>query len=301
MTERSSLVAQVSKPAVSQTSPSARAWCAPRVRKPALDVQFALLAILFACLSGCSTVDQREARPLRILPVGDSITAGYTDNPAWRTPFEFGYREPLFQLLRSNRIAFRFVGDSQEPWNGLWKVPTNSPKPDLRCFGQDHHEGYGAKGTAFVAQHIGRWMETHQPDIVLLMIGINDIAAGSTNPPAAAITNLQRIVDTIATIRPRTHVIVAENIPYTKPTPAMVELNRFICETLVPAARAQGRNVSSVDHYSMMVSGSDPLTGDRRWYSNGWNHPNAAAYHRMAQSWFEEIRRVAKVKVEEPR
>jgi hypothetical protein len=37
--------------------------------------------------------ENAAAKPLRILCVGDSITAGYTDNPTWDVPFEFGYRK----------------------------------------------------------------------------------------------------------------------------------------------------------------------------------------------------------------
>ena len=42
------------------------------------------------------------AKPLRILCVGDSITAGYTDNPTWDVPFEFGYRQGLFERLQKS-------------------------------------------------------------------------------------------------------------------------------------------------------------------------------------------------------
>ncbi|HVJ46116.1 MAG TPA: thrombospondin type 3 repeat-containing protein, partial [Luteolibacter sp.] len=38
--------------------------------------------------------------PLRIMPVGDSITAGYTDNPTWNEPFNFGYRSGLYTRLK---------------------------------------------------------------------------------------------------------------------------------------------------------------------------------------------------------
>jgi len=79
------------------------------------------------------------------MPLGDSITAGYTDNPNWKVPFEFGYRSGLFQLLTARGIPFQFVGNSPEPWNGLFGRPTNQPIPDLRPLAQDQHEGYGGK------------------------------------------------------------------------------------------------------------------------------------------------------------
>jgi lysophospholipase L1-like esterase len=258
---------------------------------------YLILFALVVCLVGCSSTEnhlKHSQRPLRILPVGDSITAGYTDNPSWRVPFEFGYRGPLFQMLRSNGIPVQFVGNCAEPWNGLWKVPTNQPTPDLRALGQDHHEGHGAKATAFVAAHIGEWIETNQPDVVLLMIGINDIAAGSTNAPPSALTNLRAIVETIAQMRPATHVIVAQTIPYTRPTPAILELNRFIRETLVPDFAARGVKISTVNQFANFVSDPNSSAGDRSLYANGYNHPNAEGYRRMAETWFKEIQNIIK-------
>jgi acyl-CoA thioesterase-1 len=255
-----------------------------------------LLLALTACSSSPpnrSTEHRSPQTPYRILAVGDSITVGYTDNPTWAAPFEFGYRGELFTLLKQGGIPFQFVGNSVEPWNGLWKVPMNQPTPDLRAAGQDQHEGYGAKATAFVAQHIASWVQASQPDFILLMIGINDIAAGATNAPAAAKANLRQIVQTVADLRPESHLIVAQTIPYTRPTPAIVELNQFIRETLVPEFAARGANISTVDQFANFVATPGGSAGDRALYSNGYNHPNAEGYRRMARTWFDEIQRIA--------
>jgi lysophospholipase L1-like esterase len=198
------------------------------------------------------------------------------------------------QRLQSNGIPAEFVGSSKEPWDGLWKFPTNTPSSDLRALNQDRHEGYGARATAFVAERIGGWVTEYKPDLVLLMIGINDIAAGSTNIPPAALTNLETIVRTVAERRPATHLIVAQTIPYTKPTPAIVELNQFIRETLVPKFAARGARVSTVDQFANFASQTNDSAGDRSLYSNGWNHPNPEGYSRMAKTWFEEIQIVLK-------
>jgi lysophospholipase L1-like esterase len=231
-------------------------------------------------------------RPIRVLPIGDSITVGYTDNPRWTAPFEFGYRAELFEMLNNAGIPVQFVGSSREPWNGLWKVPTNSPAPDLRLLGQDCHEGYGAKATAFVAEHIEEWVRTNQPDFILLMIGINDIPAGATNAPERAKTNLQLIAERVAATSPSTHLIIAQTIPYTRPTPAILELNRFIRETLVPDCAARGMRISTVDQCRNFLAEPAGSTGDPALYSNGYNHPNAEGYRRMARTWCEEIRRL---------
>ena len=57
--------------------------------------------------------------PIRIECVGDSITAGYTDNPNWNVPFEFGYRSGLYTRLTNASIPLFledeiFVNPEQE-------------------------------------------------------------------------------------------------------------------------------------------------------------------------------------------
>ncbi len=232
--------------------------------------------------------------PIRVLPIGDSITVGYTDNPRWAVPFEFGYRAELFKLLKDAGIPMQFVGSSREPWNGLWKVPTNSPAPDLRLLGQDCHEGYGAKATAFVAEHVGGWVRTNRPDFVLLMIGINDIPAGATNAPEHAKSNLRKVADTMAAASPGTHLIVAQTIPYTRPTPAILDLNQFIRDSLVPECAARGMRISTVDQCANFLTEQGGCTGDPALYSNGYNHPNAEGYRRMARTWAIEIQRLTR-------
>lgn len=269
-----------------------------KLSKAAFWMLFLALA-LSACSTsraGRSSSAHTQERPCRILCVGDSITAGYTDNPSWRVPFEFGYRGPLYEMLRNAGVPVQFVGSSPEPWDGIWKVPTNQPSPDLRRLGQDQHAGYGGKTTAFIAGHIGSWIEAAKPDFILLMIGINDIRAGATNAPLEAKTNLEAILQTIVNLRPQTRIIVAQVTPYTRPTPAIVDLNRFIRETLVPGFAARGAHVSTVDQFANFVSQPGSSKGDPSLYANGYNHPNAEGYRRMARTWFEEIQRQRSLK-----
>ncbi len=152
--------------------------------------------------------------PYRICPVGDSITAGFTDNPNWTVPFEFGYRSGLYTRLTNSGMAFQLVGNSPQPWDGANGTVTNTPMPDLRFVNQDHHEGYSGQTTSFVLSNIGNWLGVDQPHIILLLIGINDIGEGSTAEPTAAELNLSNIVVTVVNKSPGTHLIVAQITPY---------------------------------------------------------------------------------------
>ncbi|MFM8984365.1 MAG: SGNH/GDSL hydrolase family protein, partial [Spartobacteria bacterium] len=222
--------------------------------------------------------------PLRILCVGDSITIGCTDNPAWDVPFEFGYRQGLFTRLQQAGYQFQFVGSSPEPWDGRGGVPKNSPSPDLRASGQDRHEGHGGWNTAQVSEHIDQWIAKSQPDIVLLMIGIND--AGR----AQAAENLKGIVEKIVAARPQAHVVVAQITPRAGFIQDIADYNTAIRETLVPDFQRRGFKVTTVDQYRNMLKSDGTI--DPGLFSNKINHPNATAYDRMAQTWFEAIQAV---------
>lgn len=157
--------------------------------------------------------------PVRIQCVGDSITAGYTDNPTWNVPFQFGYRSGLYTRLTNAGFAFQFVGASAEPWNGVFGVPRNTPSPDLRTVNQDHHRGYGAWGTSAILNNIGGWLGADNPDVILLMIGIND------NGSSQARTNLNSIVQSIVNAKPNAAVIVAQITPKATFSQSIVDYN----------------------------------------------------------------------------
>lgn len=225
----------------------------------------------------------QAAEPLRILCLGDSITAGYTDNPKWDVPFEFGYRSGLYKRLTEAGYSFKFVGACQEPWNGAFGIPKNMPLLDLRKLDQDHHRGYGGWGTQGILDHVREWLAADKPDIVLLMAGIND--GGSV----AARKSLDEIVQAIVTANPATEVIVAQITPMANFSQTIVDFNIYIRDTLVPSYKSQGKHVSTVDQYTNMME-KDSI--DTKRFSNGINHPNAEAYERMAQTWFDGIVRV---------
>lgn len=223
--------------------------------------------------------------PLRIMCLGDSITAGYTDNPKWKQhPFEFGYRSGLYTLLSKAGYNFLMVGSSAEPWDGRSGDPTrkgtSSPSLDLREFGQDGHQGYSGRTAGFLNKYIRDWLAQDDPDIVLLMIGTNKKDQ----------KELDTLVDRITTTKPDCQLIVAQIIPRINYDQATVDYNRYIRETLVPHYQAIGRKVTLVDQYAPFLKDpSDATTIDQALFSNGINHPSNDGYDKMAQVWFNSI------------
>jgi lysophospholipase L1-like esterase len=249
--------------------------------------------------------DSLPASVLRIMPLGDSITAGYTD-ASWSAPFTFGYRGPLYTRLKNAGYGFQFVGASPEPWPGSgspWVGPPMISGPDLRAVGQDLHRGYGgtvishllngqqaSPGQPSTNGGIVNWLNADNPDIVLLMIGINNISYfGNTGDPIDTENQLQNLVQTIVATKPEVKVIVAQIAPYQngQNTNSVSHYNDYIRNTMVPYFAAQGNHVTTVNQYANFATTGG--TVDASLYA-AIAHPNVAGYDRMAETWFQGIR-----------
>jgi hypothetical protein len=221
---------------------------------------------------------------LRIMCMGDSITAGYTDNPTWNVPFLFGYRSGLYTRLTNAGYNFLFVGGSTEPWTGISGDPTHGgtykPALDLRDFGQDGHRGYGGQTASYLNSNILSWLASDNPDIILLKIGTNSQDQ----------TGLNTLVSTITTTKPNAHLIIAQIIPKYTYQQGIVDYNSYIRNTLVPNYQAQGKKVTLVNQYAPFLTNSTVLTSiDQSLFSNGINHPSNPGYDKMALVWFKGI------------
>jgi lysophospholipase L1-like esterase len=226
-------------------------------------------------------------RAVRIMPLGDSITAGYTDNPAWEHPFEFGYRSGLHKRMTAAGRDFVFVGESPEPFCGKSGDPTHAgsvlPAYDLRPWNQANHRGYGGWKIPEIQAQVAGWIAEDRPDVILLMIGINGIGAESPR-------QLEELVDTIFASDPEVGLILAQITPYTTYNPDLFSYNRFIRDSLAPSIASKGRSIATVDLYTpYLTDPDDPASIDAAWFSNGKNHPTNAMYDQIAERWFQAI------------
>lgn len=105
-----------------------------------------------------------SSRPLRILPLGDSITQGSPDHPG-------GYRGTLQRLLRERGFpAFEFVGSRTENSAGLAQ-PCHEGYPGFRL--EELRGGFTKCGST--ARPVAETLARYRPDVVLLMAGTNNI------------------------------------------------------------------------------------------------------------------------------
>lgn len=240
------------------------------------------------CLFTGDSLHASEKAHLRIMPLGDSITAGYTDNSKWDHPFEFGYRSGLYKQMKKAGYRFVLVGESKEPLNKRFGDPTHggsvSPQLDLRKVKQDGHRGYGGWSIGAIKKNVAKWIKQDRPDVILLLIGINGINANSSK-------QLDSLVNTIYETDKDVKLIVAQITPLSKFNQNLFDYNTYIRENLVPAYAGKGHSIITVNLYKhFLINPNDPKSIDSTRLSNRINHPTNKLYDKMAESWFQGIK-----------
>lgn len=198
------------------------------------------------------------AHPVRILPAGDSITRG-TNGADADDPWVGGYRPRLWRRLADDGLAFDVVGDRASG-------PFGTPRA---------HAGH--EGWTIEQVHAGlrSWLPRHRPDVVLLMIGTNDVWWGEA--PEHAPARLAALLDDVARRAPDADVLVAAIPPF-----ADRELGRravaynATVRALVEERRARGRRLRFVDAHAALDP-SDLADGV---------HPNRRGYEKLADAWY---------------
>ncbi len=143
-------------------------------------------------------------QPLRVMPLGDSITDDYTRYETWEKLVEAGYTVDFVGTQTS-------VPRSREG---------NTPDVNGVPFDQDH-EGHAAWAASdMLAGHddypeegnIESWVEQVDADVVLLHIGTNDIGRLGTDP-RLVVDRTSRIVFRIQQALPEATIFVAQITP----------------------------------------------------------------------------------------
>jgi lysophospholipase L1-like esterase len=191
---------------------------------------------------------------LRIMPLGDSLTDGLT--------VPGGYRVELWRQIAVAGLHDHFVGSLESGPGDL---------PERR------HEGHSGLRIDQIQEHAAKWVSSAQPDVVLLMIGTNDVLQAHDLPGAK--DRLGRLVDTILEAAPGVRLLLATLPPDDAAERQTREFNRA-----VPAiAHARAARVTLVDLHAA-------LAGTPGLFPPGNCHPTVAGHRRIGDMWWSAIR-----------
>lgn len=228
------------------------------IRKAALVAVVALVATFIAVRPAASA-----AAPVRVMPLGDSITAG---PGCWRAYL-------WDRLQRTGYTDIDFVGTQS---GGGCAVPLD---PD-----HEGHGGFSATGIADQNQ-LPPWLAAANPDIVLMHLGTNDMWGGHI-PTDNKITALTKLVGQMRANNPNMKIIVAQIIPMGANACATCPADVMAFNDRIPAWAAGLTTAQSpitvVDQWTGFDTATD--TGDGV-------HPNDAGFRKMADRWYPAVTR----------
>ena len=227
-----------------------------------------LLGILLVGILGWSSHPGAMASTLKIMPLGDSITAGYFTTG--------GYRLPLQKLLTGAGYTCDFVGRSTDR-SGDMADPEHEGYPGITI--------HDLAGKAHVA------MQRFHPDVVLLFVGTNDTRHNGNNSDPkdvnywrTAPARLDALISQLNEDQPGVKIIVGNLMLFSGKwaygNPRVDAFNAQL-PTIIANHKGLGHNVSLADLHSAL-SASD--------FSDGI-HPNKIGYTKMAQVWFTAMRK----------
>ena len=257
-------------------------------------------ALPYAGTAGAATVLLAKTDTIRIMPLGDSITAGVAAYGA--AVADGGYRGTLAALLAQRGYHAVFVG-SRSDYSAEISERAHEGWPGyvLRSYPSDPGPGqlYGALARTA--------LRADTPDLVLLMAGTNDLLRlqrGDAGYTLANIVNsMDLILDEIFTERPDVHVILAPVVASPKVDPCT--LARFdggtLCgdpgpanlKTLVAAYAARGFRIT----YAAAMATAVPR--DPQHFPDGI-HPSGVGYAAIAGVWLDAIETITAPAVEQP-
>lgn len=154
------------------------------------------LVLLLGVLSACSDGPARPDAPLRILLLGDSVTQGSTGDWTWR------YR--LWEHLRDDDVDL--VGPDQRV-AGPPPAPPNMEYADPD-FDRDHAGRWG-KSFEDTDWTITQLVETFHPDVVVEMLGINDVV-WMGEPASALLDHASDLVEEAQAADPDVDIVLGE-------------------------------------------------------------------------------------------
>jgi hypothetical protein len=203
----------------------------------------------------------------RILPLGDSITYGIQ--------YAGAYRVELFQDTVNAHQNITFVGDHSLA-NGPAMV-SGVPFPQ----DNDGHNGWTIDQIAGLVPSPA--LQTN-PDIVLLMIGTNDMYSQS-QPVAQAPQRLAALLDKILGANAHALLVVAEITPLQNSAwETQVQSYNAAIPALVQTRAAAGKHVALVDMHTGFVAAT--------MLSSDGVHPNKAGYDHMGDVWYAAVKAV---------
>lgn len=219
----------------------------------------ALVLTLTVAIAGAPAA--HAAAPVRVMPLGDSITGG---PGCWRAM--------LWDRLQRNGFTnVDFVGTLPGGGCGLTGWDGDN----------EGHGGYQATGIANQNQLPG-WLAATDPDVVLMHLGTNDV--WNNQPTATVLAAFGKLVDQMRAANPSMKILVAQIIPMTPSGCSWCPTGVSALNAAIPAWAAGKSTTQSpvtvVDQFSGFDTAADTSDGV---------HPDDSGFQKMSDRWYPAL------------
>jgi len=223
-------------------------------------------SILFILLAVAQTV---YGQAVKIMPLGDSLTSGYNHYASYRYDLWFNLVDAGFNV--------DFAGDLNDTYDGV----RSSWYPEYWTTFDRDHSGYSGRMASELLTIARDSAAAHQPDIVLLLAGVNDIWYQGEDGVENARSGLRNIITVIRSVVPGVTVLLGQNTPYTGQNAEFVgSLNAAIASVASDLDTTMSP-VILIDHATGFDIGS--MTQEDNL------HHNLAGEAWVAEKWFEVL------------
>ena len=211
------------------------------------------------------------ADPVRIMPLGDSITKG-TEGSTHGS----GYRGPLWTDLSTNGgYDINFVGDESD--GSLYRAYDTT-------FFDFNHEGYNGWQADRIATNVDDFLGSNpEVDIILLHIGTNDLNVPSPDI-GQTVADVEDILNNIDNFSTDVKVVLAKIIHQNPDDPVTTGFNAQL-ETMAKDRIANGDDIEIVDMETNANIDYSIDMDDRL-------HPNDSGYAKMANVWAKQLKTI---------
>lgn len=230
-----------------------KSWMRPWATLVAAALGVAGVTVAGAAPAGAASA--ASDTPLRVMPLGDSITWGVGSSTG------NGYRGPLRDRLAADGHPMDFVGTGRA---GSMSDPDN-----------EGHPGHLIEQIATLADAS---LTRYRPNVVTLHIGTNDL--DRSHQVSTATARLKSLVGQVTAAAPDATVLVASLVVSTSGSEEQYRAayNRAV-PGIVSEAQAAGKRVAYVDMSGLTTADlADAL------------HPNDAGYRKMADAFHRGVR-----------
>ena len=214
-----------------------------------------------ACIGGSGT-------KARIMPIGDSVTGGLDGN---------SYRKPLYQALVGNGQSVDFVGSVTE---GDFAEPQHEGHGGWCMDDTNNHCQRDWEGAGGLSENIVSWLNTYDPQLMLINVGINDGACTPGNESlctdASRQTRFKAFIDKIYATKPNMKIVVS----HVSFRDSSWDTYNNSLTSVVNTVKATGKDIRVFNSYAGLTSGD---------FADG-AHPGTSGNTKMGANWFNEIK-----------